>query len=113
MSLAPTSSGAMVSAHEAFVSPWVLVSSSVISVLVVMVIMRGVVSFFMDMVRFLGRLFKTQYKDKEVQIEPYYPQLPAQIFMNPESEVYHISGCHHVGVRATRKGGCSLCRNKF
>ena len=114
MSLVPASSGAMAHmAHEAFESPWVLVSSSVISALVVMVIMRGVVSFFMDTVRFLSRLFKTQYKDKEVQIEPYYPQLPAQIFMNPGSEVYHISGCHHVGVRATRKGGCSLCRNKF
>ena len=109
MSLIPASSGAMAHmAHEAFVSPWVIVSSSVISVLVTMVVMRGVVSFFMDMVRFVSHMVMFHGKvllDKEVQTEPYYPKLPARIYLNPGSEVYHISGCHHVGVRAISKEG--------
>ena len=94
-------------------TPWIKVSSSVILSIVVMIMVRGVASFFYDMIRVLSRLCRTQYKDKEVQTEPYYALLPLEVHMNPNSEVYHVSGCHHIGVRSFSKAVCTVCKNTW
>ena len=100
-------------AAEPYESPWILVSSSVISVIVMIVLMRSVVSFFMDVSKVVRRMMVTQYKETGIQTEPYYVSLPDEIFINPKSQVYHVSGCHHVGVRAESKVACCLCKNTF
>ena len=103
----------MASAEYLSQERWLLLSTSAISVVIVFLVMRGVISFLQGVLKVLRLLFVTKYKDAETQTEPYYPELPGEIFINPRSEVFHMKGCHHVGVRATSQAACTLCRNRF
>ena len=104
--------------REAFENPVITLSTSAISVVMAIMALRGVLSFGKDTLR-LGRKMAAALwgtgalEDKDTQTELYFPELPGEIFWNPNSEVYHISGCHHVGLRATRKTACVLCGNRF
>ena len=62
MSLVPAKLGAM--APEAFESPSVVISSSVIAVVITLVLMRGVVSFFVDIGRILRHLLGRKHQEK-------------------------------------------------
>ena len=92
---------------------WPQMSVSVMAVVVTIVLMRGALSFVADSVRFVSRLCRTQYCERGVQTDPYYPQLPIQVWVNSGSEVYHCSGCHHIGDRAKPRVSCTLCRNRW
>ena len=98
---------------EAMESPMIMLSTSAISVIMGIILFRGIFSLIKDALRLFRKVFMAKYEDKGVQTEYYFPQLPGEIFWNPGSEVYHLSGCHHVGVRGIRKQACSLCRNRF
>ena len=89
------------------------ISAVVISVLILIISVRGVLSLIKDTFRILSYFFKTKHQDKEIQTEPYMCELPAEIFFNSGSGVYHFSGCHHIGVRATSKAVCTFCKNRF
>ena len=88
-----------------------------ISVIVLIISLRGVMSLMKDIFRVLSKVksyFKKKtYEQKGIQTEPYLCELPAEIFLNSGSGVYHFSGCHHIGVRATSKAACTFCRNRF
>ena len=88
-------------------------SISVLTVVVTIVILRGSFSFLADLVRLVRRFVKTQYVDKGVQTEPYYSQLPPQVYINEGSQVFHVAGCHHIGVNGKGRSACTLCRNKW
>ena len=60
------------------------ISAVVISVLILIISVRGVLSLIKDTFRIL-RIFsffvQTKYQDKEIQTEPYECELPAEIFL--------------------------------
>ena len=92
---------------------WAPLSFSLVAVLISIIFLRGSFSFLFDFVRVLRRMVSTQYKNKGIQIEPYYAQLPTQVWVNQGSEVFHIEGCHYIGVRGKARSACILCRNKW
>ena len=89
------------------------VSISVLTVVVTIVLLRGSFSFLSDVVRVVRRLVKTQYVNKGTQTEPYYSQLPSQVYFNEHSQVFHVPGCHHIGVSGKSRSACTLCRNRW
>ena len=93
------------------------VASVVLTLMVVVITMRGGMGLVRDMHRLLSYLLsyllKKKYVDKEVQTEPYFPQLPETIFFNKKCDVYHRLGCHHIGLRAEPRSACALRRNVF
>ena len=98
---------------EAMESPMIMLSTSAISVVMAIIVLRGIFSLGKDALRLFRKVFMAKYEDKEVQTEVYYPQRPGEIFMNPSSDVYHLGGCHHIGVRGISKRACNFCRNIF
>ena len=92
---------------------WQPLSFSLVAVLISIIFLRGSFSFLFDVVRVLRRMVSTQNKDKGVQTEPYYNQLPSEIYMNPKSERFHTEGCNHIGVRAQAISVCTFCRTRW
>ena len=92
---------------------WAPLSFSLVAVLISIIFLRGSLSVLFDFVRVLRRMVSTQYTDKETQTEPYYAQLPTEVWVNPGSEVFHTEGCHHIGMRGKARSACILCRNKW
>ena len=92
---------------------WAPLSFSLVAVLISIIFLRGSLSVLFDFVRVLRRMVSIQYTDKETQTEPYYAQLPTQVWVNPGSEVFHTEGCHHIGMRGKARSACILCRNKW
>ena len=88
-------------------------SFSVLTVAISIFILRGSFSFLADLVRVVRRFKRIQYVNKGVQTEPYYSALPNQVFVNQGSEVFHVEGCHYIGVRGKPRSACILCRNKW
>ena len=92
---------------------WAPLSFSLVAVLISIIFLRGSLSVLFDFVRVLRRMVSIQYTDKETQTEPYYAQLPTEVWVNPGSEVFHTEGCHHIGMRGKARSACILCRNKW
>ena len=92
---------------------WTPLSLSLLTVLISIIILRGSFSILFDFVRVLRRLVSTQYVNKGTQTEPYYNQLPTQLWVNPGSEVFHTEGCHYIGLRGKARSSCILCRNRW
>ena len=89
------------------------IASLFVSTIVIVIAMRGGMGLIRDLHRLLSYFLRKKYVDKEVQIEPYFPQLPETIFFKKKSDVYHTLGCHHIGLRAEPRSACCLCRNVF
>ena len=94
-------------------SSWHQMSFSVLTVAISIFILRGSFSCLADLVRVVRRFKRIQYVNKGVQTEPYYSALPNQVFVNQGSEVFHVEGCHYIGVRGKPRSACILCRNKW
>ena len=75
------------------------------------VILRGVASLLVDAYRATKKFFEVQTEDAETQTDEGGGKLPSKIYINPQSEVFHCEGCHHVGTRAVTKRACNICRN--
>ena len=92
---------------------WQPLSFSLVAVLISIIFLRGSFSFLFDFVRVLRRMVSTQHNNKGVQTEPYYPQLPSEVYVNPRSETFHTEGCHYIGVRGQAISVCTHCKNKW
>ena len=88
-------------------------ASVVMSFIVIIITMRGGMGLARDVQRLLSYFLRKKYVDKGVQTEPYFLRLLETIFLNKKSDVYHISDCHHIGLRAETRSACCLCSNVF
>ena len=94
----------------------VSMSISVLTVVATIMLLRGVLGFMRDSVRVVTgvmKLMSKTYEDKETQTEEYQVRLPEIISFNPKAEVYHVPGCHHVGLKAIEKTACTPCQNRW
>ena len=75
------------------------------------VVLRGSASLLVDSYRAAKKLWEVQTEDAETQTDEGGGRLPSSIYINPQSDVFHCEGCHHVGTRAITKRACNICRN--
>ena len=80
-------------------------------ILLSLVVLRGVASLLVDAYKFAKTIWGAKFADAATQTEDEGFRLPANIYINPQSDVYHCDNCRHVGVRAVSKRACNLCRN--
>ena len=77
-------------------------------------LMRGLSSFGLDMLRVFRRFFSKGHKDVEVQTNPIELfRLPHEIWNNPGSDCVHVEGCQHIGVGGKRLSMCTQCMRGF
>ena len=73
--------------------------------------LRGAVSLAKDLVSVAKKMLVGVKVDAETQTEESGFQLPMEVWFNPQSGVYHIDGCRHIGSSAVAKRACTICRN--
>ena len=76
-----------------------------------LVMLRGVASLLVDLYDVIRVMLSTKKEDAETQTEDVSFQLPSEIFVNPQSEVFHCGDCRHITARAYTKRACNICRN--
>ena len=90
----------------------VITISLVTGALVGFLVLRGVLGLVADLVRvcqsalrFVGVL--RCYVDASTQTDPIH--WSGEVFTNPNSEVWHVGECRHVGYRAVPLRACAAC----
>ena len=90
------------------VRPWLYTLGAMVLGIVVL---RGLASLLVDAYHAAKKFFEIKTEDAETQTDEGGYQLPSSIYINPQSDVFHCSGCHHIGARAITKRACNICRN--
>ena len=95
----------------------------IMSITIAIVVMRGILSFGKDFVRFSGWMLSIfgynfrQFRDVGIQTEEYeYPKLPDQMFFKKGSDLYHLRACHFLGGDERElysKRACHQCKGRF